>query len=138
MIQVQVRKSKISGLGLYALTAIPAGAVLFPSFEQSYGYLIELSPNNFINHSNMPNVLSVVKKGVIYKQASRQINPGEEITSNYFQTIAVIKSMGLDPRAAGIDMSFLSNPGAAQAAYDLHRKEYAIAKLPVGTILTLP
>ena len=138
MIQIQVRKSKISGMGLFALTSIEPGVVLFRSFDVSkHGYVIEVSPNSFVNHSIEPNLMSVIVGKDIYKASIRYIRQGEELTSDYNQTATVLESMGISRQSAGIEMSFETNPQAAQAIYEQGRKFYEISRLPYGTIITI-
>ena len=93
-----MRPSQIHGRGLFALEAIPAGAVVWaydPAVDR-----IELEPDpngyswrvgdshvvpgddaRFINHSSTPNLSTT--PGLSPSVAARDIEPGEELTEDY-------------------------------------------------------
>lgn len=96
----EVRSSTISGRGLFATSLIEAGEVVvswhpkvltheqadaLPVSEKHYLYpdgdsvLYMQAPERYMNHSCGPNTHVVGKSDV----ASRNIEPGEEITSDY-------------------------------------------------------
>lgn len=90
--------------GLFAKHSIPSGTILFFTFmknvnvksivwEQQYEQSMY---NAFINHSDNPNTESVYSPGKqkMYRRSIKNIMPGEEITSEYNQTIAIIKKLG--------------------------------------------
>lgn len=98
---IEVRRSPISGTGLFAKNFIPQGktilawnpkvltkeeAAKLPEEEKSHylypdgdNMLWMQSPERYMNHSCDPNTY-VIGRGDI---ASRDIRPGEEITSDY-------------------------------------------------------
>ncbi|KAL6049229.1 SET (Su(var)3-9, Enhancer-of-zeste, Trithorax) domain [Balamuthia mandrillaris] len=105
---VEVGPSRISGKGLFALTAIPVGTCIteytgpllsmaqrmaLPQekvkylFKASEEYYIDGShPANiarFINHSCEPNCKAVGPTGKVFIVAKRNIAPGEELSYNY-------------------------------------------------------
>ena len=98
-------KSKIvpAELGLFAATPILAGTFMFytfkrfdnkrrPSFEEDY---FQTPINALVNHSDHPNTHTIYHKDFnLVRVASRNIAAGEEITSNYQQSIDLIKSLG--------------------------------------------
>ena len=96
----EVRNSSISGKGLFAITLIKVNETVvswhpkvlsreeadaLPVSEQHYLYpdgdkvLYMQAPERYMNHSCEPNTHVVGKSDV----ASRDIKPGEEITSDY-------------------------------------------------------
>lgn len=56
----------------------------------------QLYPNNFINHSANPNTVNYWAGDYIVKKATRDIQPGEEITSDYKVGMNIIRMKGYD------------------------------------------
>ena len=98
--KIEVRNSAIAGKGLFAADIIKKGetvlswhpkiltreqAEALPASEKHYLYpegdtmLYMQPPERYVNHSCEPNTYVVGKSDI----ASRDIQPGEEITSNY-------------------------------------------------------
>lgn len=56
----------------------------------------QLYPNNFINHSGKPNTVNFWAGDYIVKKAIKDIQPGEEITSDYLAGMHLIANKGYD------------------------------------------
>ncbi|HEX8501555.1 MAG TPA: SET domain-containing protein-lysine N-methyltransferase [Pyrinomonadaceae bacterium] len=108
----QVRRSRIQGLGLFALSAVPArrkmgelGGELIPLAEArrrardadsimivEFGDGTALDATHtgsdfrYVNHSCEPNAFMRLYKGHVEFYARRPIEPGEEVTCDYGQT----------------------------------------------------
>ena len=111
--EIERRKSRINGWGVFALQAIPKnkriihyGGERIPSKEStpreerylSKGHIWCFKLNNrwvidaavggnvarFINHACKPNCYTEIKNGVIWIRAGRTIRKGEELTYNYY------------------------------------------------------
>lgn len=82
-----IKQSEIHGLGLFAVSDIPAGIVLGIShvvdsrFENGH---IRTPLGGFYNHSNEPNCCTVKTKYLVYLKTIKDIKAGAEITSYYF------------------------------------------------------
>lgn len=94
-------KSKIpnAGNGVFTADHIPAGTVLFASFTwvgtRSKQFEVDYEQshwNRSLNHSEKPNLESFWNSGqtIMYKRTIRDILAGEELTSDYMQTEAII------------------------------------------------
>ena len=107
---LQIRGSKIHGLGIYALKGIPAGTVLLEYIgkllsKEEYtklpdktfcfavdeeltldGAQAKWNPAGFFNHSCEPNCASRCIEGKVWIITKRNITPGEELTFNYGYT----------------------------------------------------
>ena len=109
LFSLRISKSKIHGLGAYALTKIPARkklgelngeiistriarhrAKLHKSIaivELHNGYALDATENRnalcFINHSCQPNCYVDIRDGIIWIRASRTIRKGQELTYHY-------------------------------------------------------
>lgn len=112
LIETELRTSSIQGLGVFTLTAIPASSIIWQlnpaidlilpgtelgtlpvpmrRFVERYGYrphrfpnlfVLECDNGKFMNHSPAPNV-DFSAFDVAF--ALRDISPGEELTTNYF------------------------------------------------------
>jgi len=131
-----VNQSRISGLGLFAGTQIPANTILFQSFDVYGKFLLELAPNSFLNHSITPNLKTIMHNGKLCKQTIRSIAPGEELTVDYNQTNRVLATIGITPAQSSINTDFASN---TQAMYDANRtpaQQYPIGyKFVLGLML---
>jgi uncharacterized protein len=111
--QIERRKSRINGWGVFALQRIPKnkriihyGGERIPSKESTpreerylaKGHIWCFKVNNrwvidaavggnvarFINHACKPNCYTEIKNGVIWIRAGRTIRKGEELTYNYY------------------------------------------------------
>ena len=91
--KVSVKPSPIAGRGLFAEQSIRAGEPIgvshirkkFMRGGEEYQAPFPSTTLGYYNHSKEPNVYEVDKGGHIVMVASRDINPGDEITSNYDQ-----------------------------------------------------
>lgn len=92
----------VNGKGLYATADIPVGMMLFGAFrlvnadqtvfEKAYE---QTELNSYLNHSETPNTINYwPQKDVMFKVATTNIKRGEEITSNYQQTMHQIAKAG--------------------------------------------
>ena len=108
---IEVQTSPIEGKGTFALRKIRKGTRLieykgkrrkwadFEGHEDVYAFLFDVGNDHvidpftdgnearFINHSCDPNSEAVLKRGRIYIEAIRTIEPGEEITYDYSLTL---------------------------------------------------
>ncbi len=101
---VEVKKSKTHGMGLFSKKFIPAGFVfgtavidkslagefekkdLYGAYDRKYNQLniFQIGGARYLNHSLNPNTRCQKKNKIIIATAIKDINPGEEITINYF------------------------------------------------------
>ena len=83
---VTIQKSKIHGLGLFAVAKIPAETELGISHVRddrfSNGY-IRTSLGGFFNHSTNPNCEAIYDGDFIRIKTLKNIDSGDEITVNY-------------------------------------------------------
>ena len=97
--------SPTAGQGLFARKLIKKGENLFIAFaradysaDNSNNTIFELHftqqyPNNFVNHSDQANTQNFwAGQWYIVKRATRDIQPGEEIFSNYEKGMELIRS----------------------------------------------
>jgi hypothetical protein len=107
MVPVQIKPSRIDGLGIFSILPVPKGIVVWrycepvdyrmvtvppkmKGFAIRYAYIPIGKPYYefvgdsamFINHSSSPNIIYSGEENMI---ASRDIKAGEEITANYFE-----------------------------------------------------
>ena len=93
---LSVKPSKIHGNGLYAEEPIKAGEPIMlshnkTSFEEGGEQFLKSEPTHYANYYNhnedTPNATNKWndKKDTLYLLASKDIQPGEEITSNYWE-----------------------------------------------------
>jgi SET domain-containing protein len=84
--ELTIAQSKIDGLGLFAKTPIRQGIVLGIShvrnerFENGY---IRTPLGGFINHSDNPNLETLIIDQDRYMKTKKPIKAGEELTLNY-------------------------------------------------------
>lgn len=110
MLDWEVKKSNISGKGLFAKKSYNIGDVVLCSFVKRKLHIIpknnefekhfEITEvNKWVNHSANPNTIAIYndKLNAWFKIASRRINTGDEITSNYKEVMTAIKVSGYDP-----------------------------------------
>jgi hypothetical protein len=92
-------------LGIFADKNFAPGELLFiaftpnPSGEGSQFFEVAYTQSKFnssINHSDTPNseTILVKSKGVIYRRTLKPIMRGQEITSDYTQTLAIVAALG--------------------------------------------
>lgn len=92
--------------GLFAKQFIPSGKILFFTFTKNLNVKSTIWErqfeqsmyNAFVNHSDNPNTESVYSPGQLkmFRRSIKNIMPGEEITSEYSQTIGIIKKLGYE------------------------------------------
>ena len=108
-----IKESSIHGLGLFATKRILKGQFIGTThYISSQGNLLRTPLGGFYNHSDDPNVIARLAPSS-YKQngmrfidmkAAKDINPGEEITTNYQVTVEDLKEIMSDTQltVAGI------------------------------------
>lgn len=107
MLDWEVKKSSISGKGLFAKKSYNVGDVVLCSFikrklyfhptdNQFEKHFEPTSVDKWINHSEKANTIAIYnnKLGAWFKIASVKINAGDEITSNYREVMNGIKASG--------------------------------------------
>tara|TARA_Y100000310_G_scaffold56261_1_gene51686 strand:- start:471 stop:770 length:300 start_codon:yes stop_codon:yes gene_type:complete len=85
MSRCEFRESAIQGNGVFAVEPLPAGQKLFETHsglpdEREWANLV---PNCLYNHSYTPNCKSVTGEKFKYLVTLRNIEAGEELTSDY-------------------------------------------------------
>ena len=78
-----VGQSIIEGLGMFTKIQINSGANICLARIGDKRTIA----GRFVNHSSTPNTELAMKEDKIYMKASRDINPRDEITSDYRQTV---------------------------------------------------
>lgn len=154
LIETELRPSAIQGLGVFAVTPIPASAIIWqlnPAFDlvlpgsglnalprpmlkfvERYGYrphrfpnlvVLECDNGKFMNHSYAPN-LDFSAFDVAF--ALRDILPGEELTTNYFDFDFDFDGRFDQPASRGLGETL------AYAQMDDRRRDEHIHLLPTG------
>jgi hypothetical protein len=82
---VEVRKSPIHGMGLFALQDFAAGELICPGRLDGHRTLA----GRYINHSLHPNTYSFAEGENIWAKALRNILKGEEILTDYREAVRV-------------------------------------------------
>ena len=83
-----IKESKIQGLGLFTTRELKNRVILGVGWVANEyfpdGY-VRTPLGGFVNHSNDPNCTKMVHEGIgiIWLEALRDIDPGEEITTKY-------------------------------------------------------
>lgn len=128
MISLQIKNSKISGLGLFAVEPIAEGQRIFKIFNLTdNGFGSELEPANFINHCKNNNMKIVRAGNELYFHAKQNIPAGDELTSNYSELIN-------DFRYPRNILEFEENTAKHQYWYDATRKyKPDMYNRPIGT-----
>jgi hypothetical protein len=139
---LRLGESTIEGQGLFAASAISAGATLMPARLSGK----RTAAGRFVNHSPEPNVKMVPEGEDLVMVALRDIDTGEELVSDYRVTRSTVRAIEkarleeyhrkVDALEAGLSQfeqievptkhRFLSNPG-------MYIRE---ATAPAGSILT--
>ena len=108
-----IKKSSVHGLGVFATKRILKGQFIGTThYISNKGSLLRTPLGGFYNHSETPNVTALLAPSS-YKQngmrfidmkAAKDINPGEEITTNYQVTVEDLKEIMSDTQltVAGI------------------------------------
>ena len=86
---LELSASDIHGLGLFSTQSFKTGDLICPS--RTFGK--RTPAGRYINHSATPNTHMVFDRGgqVINVIASKNIKRGEELTSNYFSNLSLLK-----------------------------------------------
>jgi SET domain-containing protein len=82
---VELRKSKIHGLGLFALKDFEVGEIICPGRLDGK----RTPAGRFINHSVESNILPQLVGNDIYAVATRKIHPNEELLVDYRASMRV-------------------------------------------------
>jgi SET domain-containing protein len=85
--ELTIKKSPISGLGLFACKAIPAGSDLGITHivnHDIYMHIIRTPLGGFINHSETPNCIIEKEEDIWYLETTDDITDNEELTVRYF------------------------------------------------------
>lgn len=97
-----IQNSSINGLGLFATTDIPKGKYLGTThYITDKSSVLRTPLGGFYNHSDTPNTVANLapecykKNGMRYIEmtTTKNISPGEEITSDYFKTLKQLKEI---------------------------------------------
>jgi len=96
-----VNKSKIHGNGIFSKDKIREGSLVVPHmFEYKYDgnnllknkkYYLRSDVCRLINHQYPPSCVPEKHENIIYAVASRDIQPGEEVSIDYFDVINVLQ-----------------------------------------------
>jgi SET domain-containing protein len=85
--ELTIRKSKVNGLGLFAVEDIPKGRTFGPSHYNLRGYeglgLIRTPLGGFINHNPKPNCRIITSSSFWSIKIIKKIAKGEELTLKY-------------------------------------------------------
>ena len=84
-VNVEVRKSRIQGDGLFATRAIEVNATIAP---MSVG-MNRTAAGRFTNHSHEPNAEAYIDGGDLYLRSRTRIPEGDEVTVDYRQVVEV-------------------------------------------------
>lgn len=90
---LRIKPSSIHGDGLFTEVLIPEGVVIGLSHVERYGFdnnLLRTPLGGFINHHPFPNLTlerDEVNSEYFYIMSSRRIEPGEELTLDYNESI---------------------------------------------------
>ena len=88
---VEVKSSRLHGLGLYALRAFATGEIICPGRVDGH----RTPAGRFINHSRTPNAKSFRVDDDIAAMAIREIRAGEEVLIDYRDALRVNKELTL-------------------------------------------
>jgi hypothetical protein len=87
---VEVRESTIEGSGLFALRGFSADEKICVALMDGKRSLA----GRYSNHSPTPNCNFSVVDGALWLVAGREIEPDEELTTNYGDTLTLIQGLG--------------------------------------------
>jgi hypothetical protein len=96
-----VDKSRIQGNGIFSKDQIRKGSLVIPHmFEYKYdgnhllkdkSYYLRSDACRLMNHQYPPNCVPKKHENIIYAVASRDIQPGEEVSIDYFDVINTLQ-----------------------------------------------